>query len=737
MARRTRNRFTRLAQLIIGAWLALAISTAAQRPLGAQGPVVAPRPEVSEAARNPQPQVAPVGLQSKDLYQRALRGTVWIVLLDENRVAGHGTGWVLDLERRLVVTNQHVVSSGKPLVVFFPQFDKGELNTDPSDYLRYVNPARATIIDSEHRCDLALLQLDSIPEGTVPLELADESASPGERLHTIGGKPGGSDGLWTYSRGIVRQINRQQLANGQAARVMQAQFGVNQGNSGGAVVNDEARVVAVVEGFRTDARDVTLNIDLAELRDYLDAALPLVAPKTAADFHRRAGRHLQEGRADQAIRDFTEALQLNDSLAEAYAGRGRAFLSKNDIQTALADFEDAIRINPSLAAAYLGRGMVKRNLGKLDDALQDLTQAIRLKSDSPDQYNQRGIVHYHARQYALAVEDFSRAIRYRPDDAVLYGNRADALQEIDRHKEAIEDLQIALELQPKNSWFQFLLAVSHNRLGRYNEALQALSNAVKLNSKDPRYHALAGDVLQNLGKHDVAVKAYSQAIALKQDETYCYFARGICYKELGRHAEAISDFDLAIKLVPKLAAAYHHRGLAKQELGDRAAAIADLNQAAKLDPENFRPVADADSDRETQPVSDDEIASSLVQQTGRLLNGPDAPARITLVNPAGSGASVTYTLNGFRYTMRPGQTQTITADRAWTIIFGRGSRFGSARYSLSAGTYIFGVTNRGWELRRSEDPVPDPDDVLIPTNVRSNVSHLRLSGGGAPNMIGD
>ena len=48
-------------------------------------------------------------------------------------------------------------------------------------------------------------------------------------------------------------------------------------------------------------------IDVNEVRDFLDEAVPLVDPKTAADFEARASRRFDEARYDQAIEDYTAA----------------------------------------------------------------------------------------------------------------------------------------------------------------------------------------------------------------------------------------------------------------------------------------------------------------------------------------------------------------------------------------------------------------------------------------------
>lgn len=81
--------------------------------------------------------------------------------------------------------------------------------------------------------------------------------------------------------------------------------------------------------------------------------------------------------------------------------------------------------------------------------------------------------------------------------------------------------------------------------------------------------------------------------------------------------------------------------------------------------------------------------------------GDGAPIRIE--NPADSGVTLTYSLNGHEYTIEPGHEQNLINDRNWVIEFDRGESFGTARYTLSGGIYTFTLTKGGWEAYHDAD----------------------------------
>src|SRR5262249_50271805 len=217
---------------------------------------------------------------AQDVYARTLRGTA-LILTPE----GTGTGWVIDLEQGLLVTNEHVVTTHEQVQVIFPAYGKdGRPVVERALYRRNAPRLRADVIDADGRRDLALIRLrERPPEGVVAVKLAEREPRPGDSVHSIG-NPGASDALWVYSAGSVRQVYhkewRYRTGPGRTARVVETQSAINPGDSGGPVFNDAGELVAVVSGRRTDASLMSWCIAAAEVKEYLEEARPLVEPKT-------------------------------------------------------------------------------------------------------------------------------------------------------------------------------------------------------------------------------------------------------------------------------------------------------------------------------------------------------------------------------------------------------------------------------------------------------------------------
>ena len=63
------------------------------------------------------------------------------------------SGWIVDADERLIVTNQHVIEGAEACEIYIPEFIDGRLNTDPATLLdssRAFKPAFSTATKRPH-----------------------------------------------------------------------------------------------------------------------------------------------------------------------------------------------------------------------------------------------------------------------------------------------------------------------------------------------------------------------------------------------------------------------------------------------------------------------------------------------------------------------------------------------------------------------------------------------------------
>jgi len=117
-------------------------------------------------------------------------------------------------------------------------------------------------------------------------------------------------------------------------------------------------------------------------------------------------------------------IQLASPTALEYFDRGVAASEKGELDQAIDDFTKAIELDPKLAFAYNNRGNVYRKKGNYDQAISDYTKAIEIAPAETQIYINRAYAYYEDKgAFDLALTDFDKAIELNPNLASAYKGR--------------------------------------------------------------------------------------------------------------------------------------------------------------------------------------------------------------------------------------------------------------------------------------------------------------------------
>lgn len=185
-----------------------------------------PTMQISSKPSNSGSSDATDGLAGEDIYKKVSPSVV-SVISTTSEGTGSGSGVIMSKDG-YIITNNHVVEGAQSVSVQLS--DSSSLD--------------ATIVGTDEQTDLAVIKVESSTDLT-PAEFGDsDQLEPGEYAYAIG-SPGGVQFANTITGGRISAINRDLTVNDRVMSLIQTDASINNGNSGGALINKYGQVVGI------------------------------------------------------------------------------------------------------------------------------------------------------------------------------------------------------------------------------------------------------------------------------------------------------------------------------------------------------------------------------------------------------------------------------------------------------------------------------------------------------------
>ena len=321
-----------------------------------------------------------------------------------------------------------------------------------------------------------------------------------------------------------------------------------------------------------------------------DSPSPLPAESPGKAIYREGVRLKEQGDWDEAMAKFDEALELGWESADLYYRRAwvchqMTHSGRCSLEQALADYSAAIDLNPD-DASYLGdRGWAYLHWREYELAIADLTRAIELNPGEASFYGARGEAYGELGDWAAALEDHGRAIELEPDNGERYVTRGWTYRRMGEFDLAEADFAAAVELAPEEPWAWGQRGLFYREEGRYQLALDSLDQAIELESGTGEYHATRAWVYQWMGEFELAIADSTTAIEREPENVWFRRDRGTIYREQGDYQAALDDLNAAIEMAPDYSELLANRSDIYREMGEFDLALADLDRAIEMNPE--------------------------------------------------------------------------------------------------------------------------------------------------------
>jgi tetratricopeptide (TPR) repeat protein len=193
----------------------------------------------------------------------------------------------------------------------------------------------------------------------------------------------------------------------------------------------------------------------------------------------------RQGRVDEAISEYREALREKDDYAEAHNNLGVDLAQQGRLSEGMNQFLAALKIKPGYADPHNNIGTTLEKQGRFDEALEQFQEALRLHPDFPDAHYNLGVALGRKGRSAEAAREFQRVLELRPNYAEAHNN----------------------------------LGVMLDRQGQIDEAARQYAEAARLNPGYASAHYNLGVALARQGRLEQAIAEFQQTLRLKPDHT--------------------------------------------------------------------------------------------------------------------------------------------------------------------------------------------------------------------------
>lgn len=252
---------------------------------------------------------------------------------------------------------------------------------------------------------------------------------------------------------------------------------------------------------------------------------------------------------------FKHGLEVTTNNATMHERYANTIVKEGKFEEALEHYRQALHIRPELVWAHAGMGVVFFEQGKLDEAIECFEAALQLRPNAPFVLNNLGVALEAQGKNDKALESFNRAVQSNPDYPLSYYNIAKLKTQQKKYDQAIEYYEAALKRKPYWPKAYSELGEVYFSIGDINQAVRYWRRAIELNPNDIKTLNNLAWVLATTEDAKIknpaeAIKYAERIVALLGPYQQPVFldTLAIAYASAGNFSKAIKVTEDAIKL---------------------------------------------------------------------------------------------------------------------------------------------------------------------------------------------
>lgn len=282
-------------------------------------------------------------------------------------------------------------------------------------------------------------------------------------------------------------------------------------------------------------------------------ALPAASSGAVADPAQlfRAGQDaLNQGRLDQAERDFRQVLAENPQVGGAYANLGVVYMRRKQWTKALQALRKAEHLIPQEAGIRLNIGLAYFRQNEFLKAITPFESVVRDQPDAPQPRHLLGLCYFFTERWA----------------------------------DAAKTLQPLWATESGQLSYLYVLSIAAHRAAMKELDEQATAQLIKTGEGSPEFHLFMGKAHLNLEQYDLALADFQAAAQANPNLTFVHFNLGLTYLKKQDYERARYEFLKDAAVEPDLAFNYDELGDVYALMQQDANAEKSYREALRRDP---------------------------------------------------------------------------------------------------------------------------------------------------------
>jgi len=259
-------------------------------------------------------------------------------------------------------------------------------------------------------------------------------------------------------------------------------------------------------------------------------------------------------------------------------------LNEGRLNEAERDFRQVLAANPQLAGAYANLGVVYMRRKQWAQALDMLRKAEHLLPDVPGIRLNIGLVYYRQNEFLKAIPPFESVVHDQPNALQPRYLLGECYFFAERWADAADTLEPLWAQESTQPLFLYMLSMSAHKAEKREVDEKAWAQLMKTGEGDPEFHLLMGKEHLQLEQYDLALSELQAAAQSAPKLPFVHFNLGLTYLKKQDYEHARDEFLKDAALEPDLALNYDELGEVYSLMQQDSDSEKSYHEALRRDP---------------------------------------------------------------------------------------------------------------------------------------------------------